>query len=905
MHPGSRGLLLRHSCLHNVNRGCELDRAKREFLLGPAASSWGKPLIHAYFILAFPTAFGLLAISVYGFNKTSKTDALIHSQAQNAEEWAKRYGGSTPAEVAEQAFLVSLLISACTLLNGLCHLAAAHHAHQLGVLTDPASQLIKSELMVTVEGLLACLTLCALIDAQAALTNLPGLAPVPPFLLHASIFLVALLFLFSGATFYCLYSQKKGGITALASSSILAGSLVFVFALLLLLYVPYSRKELVRSCADMLPLLNDDYIAQAGCTDGKYHDLNATIGMLTCPKEEVKFAWEENYLAPRDSNADGQLFGCINTYCCKIVIADTRLIFSFSVWTSFMLSAAAMLASVTALMLKGQIKETGRKYFSGEDLVKGHLWIFLLLIAGIVVVLVYDHRHIYKVPVEPSFLRPKPLDLSTVAPMVGEELRDKDSLGIFHFPASRYINGFYKLDIKINENRSKCEKMCDDFVYLVSVESGSPENKLSLPDTFKVPKQVTLDSATNDTSIRFRSYFKDLNTMLRQIQFVPANPILPSSVLLEVRTMYLPEYREELEKRKDGKRRLDNDFYSGEDPSYLMLRRVITFQMFSSEHKVKYRGNTMEVTENGTNAYLGSVNITARMFDETGNVLYQGRSDDSGMFSLVLPVYVVIRNFSAIAIPYSVLIKFEKEDYLASYSSLTVNANGFTVDEETDTIVLQRNPFVSSKLMIDGTALNIVDESPVRGSVLMVGEGVGAAKTGSDGQFAFKANTECRTTTLSCTDEETYYDVTERVPCAASQLTVFFTPVITDYRIRTVLSWSGPPADLDLHLIFRKDASTECRADFTQPRCGGAVYWGDRKAEYFGSGAEMIDIATVGNHQYLFYADAFGMRGNESLSFSGARANVYSGMLGYPVASVFVPTDEILMRVRVARLIKR
>eukprot|EP01022_Parablepharisma_sp_SALTPOND_P004355 TRINITY_DN120147_c0_g1_i1.p1 TRINITY_DN120147_c0_g1~~TRINITY_DN120147_c0_g1_i1.p1 ORF type:complete len:835 (-),score=60.60 TRINITY_DN120147_c0_g1_i1:303-2807(-) len=831
-----------------------------------------------YFLFAVPLSLALLSLSIFGFNKVQKSNALLQAEVQDEQAWSKKYHGASFEEVSETLFLFILLTSSCQLLAGILLAFSGYHAYKFGELLEQNSVLYKTEILVMAQGLLSCLAICGLVNTRAGLTHLPDIAPVPPFLLSATIILTFILIIWSVLGFVFLYKEGKIGMTRIAFLSVVTASFLLVFAILLFLYIPYSKKELIKACSDMLPLLDDDYISKAGCTHGKYKETNIDTYSLNCPKEAIKFVWEINY----QQTPQEPVYGCLNSGCCQIVIADIRQTFSSSVFLSILLSLVAIISSWSMIRAKGRIKETGREFFTLKDLLKGgHLLLLALVIAGIVFTIMYEQRNVYKAPTQPNFLKVKPVE--------GKPSKS----GIFNFPESNYKEGKFKINVTIKENRTQCGAFCDDFIYYTTLSTQSP-GRLTISPAAYSKRYVTVETSEAGDTLKFSCPFKNLNKIIRMVEFETPYPAKANKVLLEIKAVHEPDYREEWEKRWKGTRRRLSEFFPGEDPAYTVLLRNITFQIFPTPHRTLYRGAVNELDRNSGRQGVVSVRIKAMLMDEAKDEVWAGETDEHGNYEMVLPLYVTIKNFTAQVTPYQVLIVFSKEGYQSTYTSLTVGAVGFEAEETLPAVLLNRDYAKDTMLSIAGVAVNIVDEiPPFRLPIALTGPINKTTRSHYDGTFLFTSSLTCKRIQISVSDNS-YYPFSGVVPCT-SNVTIPLVPAIGEYRLRTVLYWSKGMDDLDLHVAFDKDNQTECKGDFTQLKCGGAVHRGDKKREGDQLAAETIDLETIGPHQYVFYVDTFEKELNNTMGSTEAKVEVYSGMASYPVAEIHVPTFEMLV----------
>lgn len=856
--------------------------SKREVRLAIPGIDWAKKLMQLYFLMAAPLSLGLISFAIYGFGRIQKLDALIYAESEKVAEWNKKYGNLTPQEVSEKEFIITLLISTCQMLGGILFFNTSYNAFRFGELAAPSKMLLKTEMLVVCQALLSCIILCSLTTTKAGLTHLPENTPVPSFLFGFSIFLAFLLLVLSIVGFAVLYREAKASINIIAFLGTIIAGFLLVIIILLFLYIPYSNKELMNGCSEMLPLLNEDYIMKAGCLHGKYKQFNESISNLECQKEDMKLVWEQNYLTPNKTQY--LIYGCINSSCCKIVIADIKQVFAFSVFTSILATICAIFVSWAMIRTNERIKETGRIFYSFSDLFKkGHAIIFAIMVIGIIMTIVYNQKKVYRSPSAPTFLK-----ISAIQKNAAE-------LGKFKFPDTNYKNGKFELNVKIHENRTACYPFCEDFVYTAMITTDYP-GKLSV-DTVNLPKYIIIDSE-EENRIEFRCYFNNLNEMLQKVAFETPYPAKTSTVWLEIRTQQDPDFKDEWEKEiKGGLRRLLSDLFEKEDPSYTVLKRNINFQMFPTPDHTKLTGNVATIDENSHKQGIPLVKIKAKLIDEGLQEIYETESDENGNYQLEIPIYVTIKNFSARVIPYQILLEFFKPDYFTAYTSLTVGAMGLNPEINMQDIYMEPIKFEEMNLALSGKVKNIVDEiTPYRLSISILNPVNKTFKSNYDGSFTINSNTiSCKTAKLQISEEGFYDYNSKEIACSSCKNILPLIPIINEYKLRTVLTWEKSINDLDLHVIFNTGNKIQCVSDFTQSKCGAAYYHGDHKLSINSLASETIDLEQIGNFRYIFYVDAYHQTPNETLSNTNAKIQVFSGFSSYSVAEIFVPTHEIFI----------
>eukprot|EP00826_Nyctotherus_ovalis_P045307 TRINITY_DN499_c0_g1_i11.p1 TRINITY_DN499_c0_g1~~TRINITY_DN499_c0_g1_i11.p1 ORF type:complete len:747 (-),score=198.35 TRINITY_DN499_c0_g1_i11:294-2534(-) len=729
-----------------------------------------------------------------------------------------------------------------------------------------------NEMLVTSQALLSCLVICSLNNTSAGLNNLPDIAPVPPILLEGTVVLAFLLILWAVIGFLCIYRENKTGMIMISFLSILTTFFLFVFCILLFLYIPYSKEELMKTCSSILPFLDDEYILKAGCVYGKYRKVSADIHALGCPKEDIKFTWEMNYL--EKSPEAEYVYGCINSECCQIVIADIRLIFTFTVIMVIILCIVAIVASVSLQMSKGKFKSESRVFFSLGDLVKGgHVAIFALLVAGIVFTVVYYSQNIYKAPTNPSFL-----EVKSAAPK-------SDKLGAFHFPESGYKDGRFKLNMVIVEDHEDCEKSSDDLVYHTAMAIKTYGRFIISPYVYGY-HYVNMETSEYDTSIAFSCLFKDLNPILRLIDLETPYPAKENKVAYHVKAIHDPDYKEAWSKRLLEEKGNEEGIEEGAEEGHEVLNEEVTYSLFPTRDKVVYRGRVMEKTRKEGNQPIPAVSVKIVLMDEARSEIEDAETNQSGHFEISLSLHVTFNEGKSEITPYQILMTFTKEGYETGYVGMTLGTEGLLQEKNMTDIYLQRdytNPFA---LNVPGIAINALTEKPAGKVYVNLVEPVKkTVRAKKNGKFFFNSSEECKHALISV-DNEGYYPLSRWVPCAGD-VVIPVVPIIGEYKLRSVLYWSKALADLDLHVIFQKDNATECISDFTQAKCGGAVYRGDRNLIDNLEGVEIIDLDTIGTYQYLFYVDSFIFNETVPIGNTRARVEVYSGTLKDPVVEIY------------------
>lgn len=842
-------------------------------------------LLQFYFPLIVFLSLCLVSLSVFGFNEIQKARALLYSQSQHEQDWSNKYHGSSFEEVFKPLYILCHLLSVCELLVAFLSLFSAYQIYRLSEQFNMT--VFVNEMLVTSQALLSCLVICSLINTSAGLNNLPDIAPVPPILLEGTVVLAFLLILWAVIGFLCIYRESKTGMIMISFLSILTTFFLFVFCILLFLYIPYSKEELMKTCSSILPFLDDEYIFKAGCVYGKYRTLNTDIHALGCPKADIKFTWEMNYL--EKSPEAEYVFGCINSECCQIVIADIRLIFTFTVIMVIVLCIVAVVASVSLQVNKGKFKSESRAFFSLGDLVKeGHLAIFALLVAGIALTVVYYSRNIYKAPTNPSFL-----EVKSAAPKL-------DKLESFHFPESNYKDGRFKLNMVIVENHEDCERPDDDLVYHTTMSIKTYGRFVISPYVYGY-HFVNVETSEYDTSVTFTCLFKDLNPIFRLVDLETPYPAKENKVAFSVKAVHDPDYRDAWSKRlledKGSEEEVKEEAEEAEE-EHEVLNEEVTYSLFPTRDKVVYRGRVLERTRKEGNQPVPTVSVKVVLMDEARSEIEDAETSQSGHFDISLSLHVIFNEGKSEITPYQMLMTFTKEGYETGYVGMTVGAEGFLQEKNVTDIYLQRdytNPFA---LNVPGTVINALTEKPAgKVHVSLVEPVKKTEKAKKNGKFFFNSSEECKHALISI-DNEGYYPLNKWVPCAGD-VVIAAMPKTGKYRLRSVLHWSKALADLDLHVVFQKDNATECVSDFTQAKCGGAVYRGDRNLVDSVEGVEIVDLDTVGMYQYLFYVDSFIFNETVSMGNTKARVEVYSGTLKDPVAEIYSTNLNVTIPVKV------
>eukprot|EP01022_Parablepharisma_sp_SALTPOND_P026606 TRINITY_DN64478_c1_g1_i1.p1 TRINITY_DN64478_c1_g1~~TRINITY_DN64478_c1_g1_i1.p1 ORF type:complete len:797 (+),score=87.75 TRINITY_DN64478_c1_g1_i1:1023-3413(+) len=779
---------------------------------------------------------------------------------------------------------------------GMCHLIAAYSAHEFDA--DLDSKLGKAEGMCFAQALFSAITVtlsCAAISTLESTGDTLGMCSC----FFNSLYMLGIASgVLAFVNFVALYYEHKLAIRLLAllTGLLAVGALAIGgIAMFQAATIPTGEKSAV--CNDhAFAALSRDYMAHAGCPL-KYKATSQFITELACPKKDIKYVWEENFAdtPPLDSL---DVYGCINRGCCEVIMADLKIIFWNAAASAILLGLILAITAWTAYRYQFYVKELGRMYMTLDDLLKGgHLLVLVSIIISLVVLSTVTARmRPVSIPDTPAYMEAdklpagteRPAALGKFAPLVNPE----------------YIKGSFQLtNYTLVLDRKSCEPFCDEIVYHVTV-TGPADGELTLePEAYK-NKDVLIDKEDGQQGkvVKFKCWFKDANPMLRLLRFRPGDFTRRAKIIIDIKARQEPDFKDELQELWGGDRRLrllDNDFYKGENPLQPIFRKEINFEIFSTEYTTIYTGKIIyKDPASGIEAILPNVSIEVTSPQLDDKLIYEGIGSEEGVFNIPLSLLIMPEKTKGKVVPYAVNAKFTKSGYTPLVIPLTVGGHGAIKEYDLGTYLMV--PVYTSKgpITVTGTVLDTTANKGVENAKVVVHDSTSNETTTNDkGEFKFTKIEYCGN--MLEASKKDYYLYKKPAQCEGNKTEVSvaipLTPIISGYKLRTVLTWKGLNEDLDLNARFFKTKEIECKVGHTLERCGGAIYRGDfsRKNVTTMAVAETLDLNTVGPYQYIFYVEDFAYQKVHPLSRSKAHVDVYSGYYPEgPVVSLDVPQYE-------------
>ena len=670
-----------------------------------------------------------------------------------------------------------------------------------------------------------------------------------------------------------VYSTKDVVIKGISAASILFALVVIVISGIV--FVKTFTKLNGNDCdEDSLASLHKDYLASIGCPN-KYKATSWGMNELTCLKSDIKFVWETNF-EQMVSYDDNDEYGCINHDCCSLVLADLKGI----VWTvaiaGFILAISLILAGMKGLTISADNKIEQDPYLKKAI---GPL-IILAIVLFCCMIFFYPKINFSGAPDVEHYLEADEIP----------DLVDEDDLGKFEDLITEEFTkrSFPLTNYTLMQQQSNCDPNCDDFVYYVSVDSAAGGKLIFDNDAYSL-KKVLIDKdimrETNGQSLKFKCYFKDVNKMLHYINYVPGDIMKSDKVVIDIKARYETEFDEELDALWGGdrRRRLDNDFYSNENPFYPIFKREISFGFVNKDHFTVYSGSLYARGNiKGDYKKLSGVKIEGNSPQFDDRTITETYTNEEGDFNLTAPI-VVDENGELKA--YMLDLTFEKDGYLPITSQLTVGGYGFIKDYKLGGYIMNPKRVSKTLVNITGIVIDTNENEPVeRAEVNLDSDDEDTENeediTDSDGMFEFNLTKHCGEEIEA--KKKGYYDYEDLLYCEEDEnvdIVIPLTPIIEGYSLRTVLTWEGPNNDLDLHVKFIKSRTVECKVGFSFTRCGGAEYWGDyalNKSDPL-QVFETLDLNDIGPYQYIFYVEDYKPDKNITLEDSEAHVELYSG----------------------------
>jgi hypothetical protein len=653
------------------------------------------------------------------------------------------------------------------------------------------------------------------------------------------------------------------------------------------------RKMKTEDCEeDIIASLHRDYLAELGCPN-KYNSTSANIEDLKCSKKDIKFIWEENFRHTITAD-DADDYGCINHTCCSKVMTDLKIVFFSVAFGGLVLALALVLTARKAYTFQESEIKVEREHLKADILLKeGHLPLLLLAIAVLVLILMFAPKFQLSNP-------PEVEDYMKVDELPGE--LNKDDLGKFkEYVSPSYVKKTYPLtSYVLSGQAADCEPDCDSFIYHVEV-TGPQGSEVILDPKAYSNKKVIIDkdamSETEGNLVKFKCRYEELNKMLSMLKYKPGELTSVNKVTLDIKARYESDFDQELKQyREDNRRRrLDNDFYSGENPFYPIIKRDITFEFFQDAVNTNYKGSVHSKAESkkGHEAIPG-VTIEGHSPQFEDRVICEGSTNDEGNFELNIPILRDRDNNDDI-LPYMVVLELKKEGYLPKTTQVTVGGHGLITEYELGSFLMIPERTSKEPVNVTVSVFDAEEEEPIKGAEVEIEDT--KLITDKEGNVEYEDPLNCGKK-IEVT-KNGYYPYEENLYCedgdAVVKVGVPLVPVIDDYRLRVVLTWTGPNKDLDLHAKFIKSSDIECKVDFTLMRCGGAVLQGDslRNESESLPAAEILDLDDIGPYQYVFFVDDYLSKGIATLEGSDAYVEVYSGLEEKePIITLEIPQDE-------------
>jgi len=661
----------------------------------------------------------------------------------------------------------------------------------------------------------------------------------------------------------------------------------------------------VDNCdGDIIASLHKNYLTELGCPD-KYNTRSTNLKDLNCSKDDIKFIWEENFAHPVTMD-DIDDYGCINHDCCSKAMTALKIVFYSVGFGGLILALALLLTTRKAYTFQESEMKVERGHLKADILLReGHLPLFLVAIVVLILILVFGSKFRLSNP-------PKVEDYMKVDVLPGGV--DKDDLGKFkEYVSPSYVKKYYPLTTYvISEQSANCEPDCDSFIYHVEV-TGPPESEVILDPKAYSNKKVIIDkdamSEAEGNLVKFKCKYEEINKILSMIQYRPGELTRANKVTLDVKARYESDFDLELKQyREDNRRRrLDNDFYPGQNPFYPIIKRDITFEFFQNAVNTNYKGSIYSKAE-GKEGHepVPGVKIEGRSLQFENRVICEGSTNDEGNFELSLPILRDRENNEEI-LPYMAVLELRKEGYLPKTAQVTVGGHGLITEYKLGSFLMIPERTSKEPLNVTVLVFDAEEEEPIKGAEVKLED----TKLSSDkeGRVEYEEPIHCGKE-IEVT-KKGYYPYEENLYCEEGDqvvnVSIPLVPVIDDYRLRVVLTWTGPNKDLDLHVKFIKSSEIECKVDFALMRCGGAVLQGDSLRNESDSlpATEILDLNTIGPYQYIFFVDDFLSKDIASLEGSDAYIEVYSGLEeNGPIVTLEIPQDQpqVVFRVRSRRI---
>jgi hypothetical protein len=498
---------------------------------------------------------------------------------------------------------------------------------------------------------------------------------------------------------------------------------------------------------------------------------------------------------------------------------------------------------------------------------EGHLPLFVLAIIGLVSVLIFA----------PKFQLSNPPQVEDYM-KVDKLPKENDDLGRFKdYVNLDYMKRTFPLtNHTLNNQQENCEPDCDSFIYYVTVE-GPSYGEVTLEPKAYSNKKIIFYKENN--KIKFKCRYEDVNPMLKMLRYRTGIITSPNKVTIEVNARYEPDFDTELSQYwRNKKRRLEGDFYESENPFHPIFKEEEEFEFFKDAVITHYRGSVYSKGEP-----ISAVHIKGYSPQFENRVICEGSTNNEGTFELKLPI-LFDHGYKHNIFPYMVIVQFKKEGYLPM--KITVNVGVFEEITEYELGSLTIIPETTLK-QSSGLVFDALSGKSIKGAEIKVNEN--KVFTDTKGKFE---NIDCGK--YIEVHKKGYYSYDKPLYCE-NEVAISLVPVVDDYRLRVVLTWTGPNKDLDLHATFLRRSDIECKVGYALTRCGGAIHRDDfsRNRSNTLPIIETLDLSAIGPYNYVFYVEDYLSKEVNSLEKSEANIEVYIGLEERSILSLNIPRNKV------------
>eukprot|EP00826_Nyctotherus_ovalis_P041097 TRINITY_DN4104_c0_g1_i19.p1 TRINITY_DN4104_c0_g1~~TRINITY_DN4104_c0_g1_i19.p1 ORF type:complete len:835 (-),score=230.43 TRINITY_DN4104_c0_g1_i19:18-2522(-) len=482
---------------------------------------------------------------------------------------------------------------------------------------------------------------------------------------------------------------------------------------------------------EMLASLHKDYVAELGCPN-KYNKTSTSIKDLTCPKEDIKFVWEENF-AQAVSLDDVDEYGCINHGCCSLVQTNLNIVFYAAACGGLVAALALVLTATKAYNFQELEMKVERDHLNADVLLKeGHLPLLLVAVVVLVLVLVLMPKfRLSNAPEVEDYMKvdelPKGVD-------------DVDDLGKFEdYVSSDYIKKSFPLtNYTLVDKPTECEPDCNDFIYHVEVHGPQGSEVSLLPKAYSNKKVLFDREAINDSEgnlIKFKARFEEVNPILKMLRYRPSELTKANKITIDIKARYESDFDIELkDQRDDRRRRLDNDFYTGENPFYPIIKRDITFEFFKDSVITNYKGTVHSRAEGKTgHEPLSEVIIESRSPQFENRIISEEKTDDRGNFELKLPI--LFNREDKELLPYLITLELKKPGYLPLRTQASVGAHGLITEYELGSFFMIPERVSSDPVNVTGVVFDTEDGELIKGAEVEIADV--ETETDEEGRFNY------------------------------------------------------------------------------------------------------------------------------------------------------------------------